>query len=71
MEREKPYLSKKSTGLSWDWWKESPIEIILVVFILVLFLVPRQGCGITPKDQTASVQPAANVEQPVQNAEND
>ena len=35
----------------WDWWRENPVEIILVIFILVLFAaVPWQGCGISGED---------------------
>lgn len=64
MEREKPYLGKDKSGLTWDWWKENPVEIILVVFILVLFLIPRTGCGITPKDTLGATQPVANVDAP-------
>ncbi len=64
MEREKPYLSQKSAGFQWDWWKESPVEIILVVFILVLFLIPRAGCGITPKGDLAAAPAPAAAEVP-------
>ena len=49
-EREKPYLHSSGRGMNWDWWRENPVEIILVVFILVLFFffesLPPQGWGI-------------------------
>lgn len=33
----------------WDWWSESPIEIIVVVlFLVILFAFPHKGMGITP-----------------------
>lgn len=38
-ERYRPY---------WDWSRESPVELILVTFILlVFFLMPHNGCGIS------------------------
>jgi hypothetical protein len=63
MERERPYLTKKRSFITWDWWQESPIEIILVVFILVAFLIPRAGCGITPKSDVAAQQAAQQAAQ--------
>lgn len=48
--REKPFLKGDEGPLSWDWWGENPAEIILVLFIIVLFLfvhsLPPQGWGI-------------------------
>lgn len=41
--------SGKKQAMTWKWRSESPIEIILVVFILVgFFAFPRTGCGVTP-----------------------
>lgn len=37
-----------NSRLSWDWRKESPVELVLLVFIFaILFTIPKQGCGIT------------------------
>ena len=68
MEREKTHLTNKRPGLQWDWWQESPVEIILVAFILVLFLIPRTGCGITPKSDVATDTAAQQAVQPVGDA---
>lgn len=46
--------SGKKQALTWKWRSESPIEIILVVFILVAFFAfPRTGCGVTPVGEAA------------------
>ena len=45
------FLQKPKSPVTWDWWKESPVEIILLVFIVTLFVVtPWSGCGITELD---------------------
>lgn len=39
----------------WKWSRESPIEIVLVVFIIVgFFAFPRAGCGVTQTDAPAA-----------------
>ncbi len=61
-----PFLSEPRDVVSWDWWSESPVELVLLTFIVVLFFAfPRAGCGITP---TAEVAPAdgAAVDTPAQ-----
>jgi hypothetical protein len=46
------HLETKKDPVWWDWWSENPIEVVLVLFILVLFFaLPRQGCGVTAADQ--------------------
>lgn len=46
--KAKSHLQSDKDPVWWDWWRENPIEIILVIFILVFFFAfPRQGCGIT------------------------
>lgn len=60
-EREKPYLKGAEGSIRWDWWGENPAEIVLVVFIIVLFFfiysLPPQGWGIDVNPEAA--QPAA------------
>jgi hypothetical protein len=42
--------------LNWNWRRESPPEIVLVIFILVLFFtIPKEGCGVD-KTQGDGVQ---------------
>jgi len=50
-------LSRSSTPVfRFNWWRESPVEIILVVFIVVgFFTFPRTGCGITQVEAPAVV----------------
>lgn len=52
MTEEAPqYLKQDKTPFYWDWWRENPVEIILVIFIITLFVAaPWAGCGITPQD---------------------
>lgn len=39
----------------WDWWSESPIEIIVVVlFLAIFFAFPLTGLGITPTAENAA-----------------
>ena len=39
----------------WDWWRENPVEIILVILIIVLFAtVPWEGCGVSEQPIEAS-----------------
>jgi hypothetical protein len=60
-ERERPYLKGNEGSIRWDWWGENPAEIVLVIFILVLFFfiysLPSQGWGID--DNPAAAQPEA------------
>ncbi len=33
----------------WDWWGESPIELVVVILFLAFFFAfPRTGLGISP-----------------------
>jgi len=41
------HLGRPAGEMYWDWSGESPVEIVLLIFVLVLFFtVPRTGCGI-------------------------
>ncbi len=54
-EKSPQFLQRPKSHIVWDWWKENPVEIILLVFFLTLFAVaPWTGCGITE----AEVEPA-------------
>jgi len=45
----------------WDWWGESPVELVLVVLVLSFFFAfPRTGLGITEVDGSIPA-PAALV----------
>ncbi len=42
----------------WDWWGESPVELVLVVLLLSFFVAfPRIGLGVTQVD-SATPAPA-------------
>ncbi len=57
-----PYLHTPDDGPRWDWWREDPVELILLVFILVLFFAfPRAGCGVTAVDANQAPPPAATA----------
>ena len=47
-ETQKPqHLGRGDRAIYWEWRQESPVEIVLVIFILVMFfMLPRTGCGI-------------------------
>ncbi len=62
-ERVPPHLKLINSRLNWDWRKENPSELVVLVFILALFFtIPRAGCGITPEG--AQAIEGAVVEQP-------
>ena len=47
-QRAPQYIEKERKTVYWDWWRENPVEIILVVFIIALFaLAPWEGCGLS------------------------
>lgn len=47
----KSHLQADKDPVWWDWWSENPVEILLVLFILVLFFaLPRDGCGIDAEE---------------------
>lgn len=53
------YVYEAKNELSWDWWHESPVELVLVALIVVMFFAfPRAGCGITPVDHNVEAAPA-------------
>ncbi len=55
------YLHKKKSVISWNWWGENPVEIILVVFIVVFFFaLPRTGCGVS--EQQVELPPSGMVQ---------
>ena len=54
------HLETEKDPVWWDWWSENPVEVVLIVFILVLFFaLPRQGCGVTDVDQANGNQPTS------------
>lgn len=54
----KPHLGNDHDGIEWDWWGESPVEIVLVAFILIFyFTLPRMGCGIAKTEASVDQQP--------------
>lgn len=56
--RSPQHLRLLNPGLNWDWRRENPVEIIVLVFVLsFFFFLPRAGCGITA--QGAAPQEAA------------
>lgn len=60
-ERKPQHLHFINSRLRWDWRRENPVEIILLVFTLVFFFTaPREGCGVTPAAQ-ASAEAAPGV----------
>lgn len=53
--KQYPHLKMLTSFKSWDWRRENPVEVVILVFGLSLFfLLPRMGCGITPKSVAAS-----------------
>ena len=63
-DKAQSHLESDKKSVFWDWWAENPVEIILVIFILVLFFAfPRQGCGIT-SDAPPANPPAVEVNNP-------
>lgn len=51
MEKPPQYIAAKKKPFHWDWFRENPAEIILLVFILAFFfLTPWAGCGVSPAD---------------------
>lgn len=61
MSEEKPqHLHMITSSLRWDWRKENPVELVLLVFIVAVFLaMPRAGCGVSYKGAPAAQAPAA------------
>lgn len=52
MAQESPqFLQPKKKPVYWDWWRENPVEIILVIFIITLFaFTPWANFGISPQE---------------------
>lgn len=49
-----------TSSLRWDWRKENPVELVLLVFIVAVFLaMPRAGCGVSYKAAPGAQAPAA------------
>lgn len=60
------HIQTRKAPFYWNWWRENPVEIILVVFILVLFFtLPRAGCGITEVNELEGNVEAPGIEQPL------
>ncbi|MFB6372980.1 MAG: hypothetical protein ABEN55_07670 [Bradymonadaceae bacterium] len=56
------HLGRKGQSLYWDWQGEDPVEIILVLFILVLFfMLPRPSCGADIGSASVPAAPPAEV----------
>ena len=55
MQQQPPqHIANKKRGVYWDWWRENPVELLLVLFIIVLFMaVPWEGCGMTEQEVEA------------------
>lgn len=50
-QRAPQYIEKQKQPVYWDWWRENPVEIVLVVLIITLFaLAPWEGCGISEQE---------------------
>jgi hypothetical protein len=63
-------FDKKVPWYRWDWRKENPGEVILVVFGLLLFVFwPRTGCGVTPEAQVSASADTPAVERAADLAE--
>lgn len=59
MDKDKPFLHTPPGANRWDWWSENPVELVLVVFILIIFfMMPREGCGISQVGVDEPAQPA-------------
>lgn len=55
--RSPQHLKLINSSFNWDWRRENPVEIIVLVFVLLFFFfLPRAGCGVTSMD--AGSQPA-------------
>lgn len=62
-DRAPQHLSDDQPWIRWNWWREDPVEIILLVFILTLFfLLPRPNCGIETKETSVSKGTPASLE---------
>lgn len=49
------FLHRKKASIYWNWWRENPTEIVLVIFIITLFaFTPWTGCGVTEADIEAA-----------------
>lgn len=47
-ERSPQHVKMIHSRLNWDWRKENPVELVLLIFIFaILFAIPKQGCGIS------------------------
>ncbi len=58
---------KKVPWYRWDWRKENPGEVILIVFGLAIFaFFPRVGCGVTSEATASSDASAPAVEKVVE-----
>ena len=63
-ERRPQYMQLITSKTRWDWRKENPVELVLLVFIVALFFsFPRQGCGVTSKTRLLTPQQQAASQQ--------
>ena len=53
MSDHKPsHLRLITSSLRWDWRRENPVElVVLVFFFAIFFTLPRVGCGVSAKPQ--------------------
>lgn len=57
---EPQHLRLINSAMRWDWRKENPVELVLLVFIIaVFFAFPRAGCGVTYKANPSAAAPTA------------
>jgi hypothetical protein len=50
-DQNKNHLTLTESKIGWDWRREDPVELILLVFFIALFLLmPREHCGLTDFD---------------------
>lgn len=63
MDKPQPHITGHEGPTRWDWWGENPTEIVLLVFILVVFAfvlwLPPQGWGIDENPAAAGEQASA------------
>ncbi len=66
-DRKPQHLSMfNGSWVKWDWRKENPAEVVLVVFALTFFLLlPRQGCGVTQTGPPGASAPPAAPQAPL------
>ena len=58
--RPPQHLHMFNSRFTWDWRRENPVELVLLVFAMAFFfMMPRGGCGITDRATLAAQQASA------------